>query len=137
MDRTPFPKYEPCPCGSGAKYKFCCFTKGFHFYVDEGSGEVLRSVPLNGEARSVLDPALAQQREKFIAKFGREPGPVHGARAITLAPAPGVLGASSPVAASGIGRQRSASPVALADGSVAVAWEDSDPTKLSFPWQTQ
>jgi hypothetical protein len=30
---------------------------------------------VSSELRSVLDPALAKQREKFIAKFGREPGP--------------------------------------------------------------
>jgi hypothetical protein len=75
MGRKPFPRNERCPCGSGDKYKRCCFTKGFHFYVDEETGEVLRSVPLNQEARSELEGALAKQREKFIAKFGREPGP--------------------------------------------------------------
>jgi hypothetical protein len=75
MGRKPFPRNERCPCGSGAKYKRCCFTKGFHYYVDEASGEVFRSVPVSSELRSVLDPALAKQREKFIAKFGREPGP--------------------------------------------------------------
>ncbi|HTR54202.1 MAG TPA: ATP-binding protein [Kofleriaceae bacterium] len=36
---------------------------------------MLRSVPLNREARTELDPLLAAQREKFISKFGREPGP--------------------------------------------------------------
>jgi hypothetical protein len=25
-DKTP-PPYEPCPCGSGKKYKFCCMKK--------------------------------------------------------------------------------------------------------------
>lgn len=75
MGRKPFPRNERCPCGSGEKYKRCCFTKGFHYYVDEATGEVLRSVPLNADARSELDNALAAQREKFIAKFGREPGP--------------------------------------------------------------
>jgi SEC-C motif len=75
MGRKPFPRNERCPCGSGEKYKRCCFTKGFHYYVDEETGEVLRSVPLNNEARGELEQALAVQREKFIAKFGREPGP--------------------------------------------------------------
>jgi len=75
MGRKPFPRNARCPCGSGDKYKRCCFTKGFHYYVDEASGEVVRSVPVNSEARSVLEPALAKQREKFIATFGREPGP--------------------------------------------------------------
>ena len=75
MGRKPFPRNERCPCGSGDKYKRCCFLKGFHFYMDEETGEVLRSVPLNREARGELDKALVVQREKFIAKFGREPGP--------------------------------------------------------------
>ena len=47
----------------------------FNFDVDEGTGEVRRSVPLTGEARGELGKALVVQREKFIAKFGREPGP--------------------------------------------------------------
>jgi hypothetical protein len=75
MGRKPFPRNERCPCGSGDKYKRCCSTKGFHYYIDEASGEVLRAVPVNSELRSVLEPALAKQREKFISKFGREPGP--------------------------------------------------------------
>jgi hypothetical protein len=75
MGRKPFPRNERCPCGSEDKYARCCFTKGFHFHVDEETGEVLRSVPLNAEARAELDQALTVQREKFTAKFGREPGP--------------------------------------------------------------
>jgi len=75
MGRKPFPRNERCPCGSGDKYKRCCFTKGFHYYIDEATGDVVRSVPVSSEARSVLEPALAKQREKFIAKFDREPGP--------------------------------------------------------------
>jgi hypothetical protein len=75
MGRKPFPRNERCPCGSGEKYKRCCFLKGFHYYVDDETGEVLRSVPLNGEARGEMDKLLAAQRQKFVAKFGREPGP--------------------------------------------------------------
>jgi hypothetical protein len=75
MGRKPFPRNERCPCGSGDKYKRCCFTKGFRYYVDEETGEVVRSVPLTEEARTELGGLLAKQREKFIAKFGREPGP--------------------------------------------------------------
>ena len=75
MGRKPFPRNERCPCGSGDKYKRCCFQKGFTYQVDDETGEVIRAVPLNREARTELDNALAVQREKFIAKFGREPGP--------------------------------------------------------------
>jgi hypothetical protein len=72
---SPPPTSERCPCGSGESYERCCFLKGFHYYQDDETGEVLRSVPLSGEARSELEKALAGQREKFIAEFGREPGP--------------------------------------------------------------
>jgi hypothetical protein len=75
MGRKPFPRNERCPCGSGEKYKRCCFTKGFHYYVEEETGEVVRAVPLNGESRAVLADAMEAQRKKFVAKFGREPGP--------------------------------------------------------------
>lgn len=75
MGRKPFPRNERCPCGSGDKYKRCCFRKGFTYQVDDATGEVLRAVPLNREARTELDNSIAAQREKFIAKFGREPGP--------------------------------------------------------------
>lgn len=37
QERTPYPKYQACPCGSGQKYKFCCFTKGFHYLADDDS----------------------------------------------------------------------------------------------------
>jgi hypothetical protein len=75
MGTKPFPPNERCPCGSGETYERCCFTKGFHYYRDEQTGEVIRAVPLTDESRSVLDAALITQRAKFIAKFGREPGP--------------------------------------------------------------
>jgi hypothetical protein len=41
------------------------------------------------------------------------------------APVTDALGASHAIASSGIGRQRSAAPVVLADGTVVVAWEDT------------
>jgi hypothetical protein len=70
-----FPRNEQCPCGSGEKYKRCCFQKGFTYRVDDETGEVVRAVPLNHEAQTELKAAMAVQRDKFIAKFGREPGP--------------------------------------------------------------
>jgi hypothetical protein len=75
MGRKPFPRNEQCPCGSGDKYKRCCLRKGFAYQVDEQTGEVMRAVPLSPEALTELDNAFAVQREKFIARFGREPGP--------------------------------------------------------------
>jgi hypothetical protein len=75
MGTKPFPRNERCPCGSGQKYKHCCFQKGFTYQLDDETGEVIRAVPLTREALSELENSVAAQREKFIAKFGREPGP--------------------------------------------------------------
>jgi SEC-C motif len=60
----------PCPCGSGKKYKKCCWGKGFDWEEDEG-GDLYRSTPISPEVAEVLE----QQRQQFIEKFGREPGP--------------------------------------------------------------
>src|SRR5258706_9101896 len=75
MGTKPFPRNERCPCGSGEKYKRCCFQKGFAYQLDDETGDVIRAVPLNHEARTELKAAMAVQRDKFIARFGREPGP--------------------------------------------------------------
>jgi SEC-C motif len=70
-----YPRNEPCPCGSGEKYKRCCFQKGFTYRVDDETGEVIRAVPLTRDALSEPENSVAAQRDKFVAKFGREPGP--------------------------------------------------------------
>jgi hypothetical protein len=70
MARKRISRNAPCPCGSGRKYKVCCYGKGFEWQEDEG-GTVFRSVPLPDEVRDVLDG----QRQKFFDKFGREMGP--------------------------------------------------------------
>jgi hypothetical protein len=75
MGTRPFPRNEQCPCGSGERYKRCCFLKGIEFSLDDETHEVIRAVPLTTEAREELGKTLAVQRDKFIAKFGREPGP--------------------------------------------------------------
>jgi hypothetical protein len=59
-----------CPCGSGKKYKHCCWDKGFEWVQDE-RGTVYKSTPLSPEVQEVLQ----QFRQEFIAKHGREPGP--------------------------------------------------------------
>lgn len=61
---------EPCPCGSGKKYKTCCYDKGFTYMVGE-DGEVVREVPMTDEMRELL----TQQLVAFKEKFGRDPGP--------------------------------------------------------------
>lgn len=60
----------PCPCGSGKKYKVCCYNKGFEWQEDDQGG-IYKSVPMTDEVADVL----AQQKQKFIERFGREPGP--------------------------------------------------------------
>jgi len=61
---------EPCPCGSGMKYKRCCWTKGFT-WQQNSRGDVFRSVPLCPELLELLD----HQRQKYIATHGKEPAP--------------------------------------------------------------
>jgi integron integrase len=60
----------PCPCGSGRKYKHCCWGKGFNWVEDE-QGRLRREVPLSAEALVLLE----EQRQKFRQQFGRDPGP--------------------------------------------------------------
>jgi hypothetical protein len=70
MPRKKVSRNAPCPCGSGKKYKKCCWGKGFDWEEDEG-GNLYKSTPISPEMKEVLE----QQRQKFIDKYGREPGP--------------------------------------------------------------
>ena len=70
MARKRVSRNAPCPCGSGKKYKKCCWGKGFEWEEDE-SGTIYKSTPLSPE----MDDMLQEQRQKFIDKHGREPGP--------------------------------------------------------------
>lgn len=49
---------DPCPCGSGQKYKKCC-------------GKNIKKIPITGKAKE----AFERQLERFREKFGRDPGP--------------------------------------------------------------
>src|SRR5262245_49251581 len=69
MSRNELSRNAPCPCGSGKKYKHCCYNKGFEWQQDE-AGSVFKSIPMNDAMTDLLE----QQRQKFIAKYGREPG---------------------------------------------------------------
>ena len=70
MGRHKLSRNAACPCGSGQKYKHCCWGKGFAWTQDE-QGQLLREVPLPDEAL----PLLEEQRRKFQQQFGRDPGP--------------------------------------------------------------
>ena len=70
MPHKKLARNAPCPCGSGRKYKACCWGKGFEWVEDE-AGTVFRSTPMTPEVRE----ALEQLRQAFVARHGREPGP--------------------------------------------------------------
>jgi hypothetical protein len=70
MPRKKLSRNSLCPCGSGKKYKHCCWGKGFDWEEDE-SGNLYKSVPMTQEMADILQ----EQRQKFIDKYGREPGP--------------------------------------------------------------
>lgn len=70
MSRKKLSRNAPCPCGSGKKYKHCCYGKGFD-YEEGDDGTLFKSIPLTDDTKAVLD----EQRQKFIEKHGREPGP--------------------------------------------------------------
>jgi len=59
-----------CPCGTGRKYKECCYSKGFHCLVDE-EGNITRDVPMSSEVQELI-PEIKRQ---FIQRHGRPPGP--------------------------------------------------------------
>jgi SEC-C motif len=70
MARKKVSRNAPCPCGSGKKYKHCCWGKNFDWEEDE-SGHLYKSIPMTQAMADILQA----QRHKFIAKYGREPGP--------------------------------------------------------------
>ena len=69
MSRKKVSRNAPCPCGSGKKYKKCCWCKGFEWEEDEG-GNVYRATPISPDVADILQ----EQRQKFIDRHGRESG---------------------------------------------------------------
>jgi hypothetical protein len=61
---------DPCPCGSGKKFKRCCIDKNFEWLEDE-DGNVFKSIPMPEE----MGDLFRDQRESFIKTHGREPAP--------------------------------------------------------------
>src|SRR3989442_623060 len=78
MAQHQYSRNAPCPCGSGKKYKHCCWGKGFTWAQDE-QGHTFRDVPLPAETSSLLE----QQQDKFRQHFGRDPGPEDPTRRVT------------------------------------------------------
>lgn len=48
---------QPCPCGSGKKFKHCCYNKSFT-YEEDGEGNAVRSVPIDDQLAEMLDNHL-------------------------------------------------------------------------------
>ena len=61
---------DPCPCGSGKKFKKCCIDKDFDWLEDE-DGNIFKSIPMSDDMIDVLQ----NQRAAFVENYGREPGP--------------------------------------------------------------
>src|SRR5262245_525419 len=59
-----------CPCGSGKKYKHCCWSKGFTWCEDD-QGELVREIPLSPETAALVEKQLQRLRQHL----GREPQP--------------------------------------------------------------
>ena len=70
MSKKRISRNAPCPCGSGKKYKNCCYGKGFEWVEDE-DGTVGKSIPMTEEVTEIFQ----QVRQAFIDKHGREPEP--------------------------------------------------------------
>jgi len=70
MARKKVSRNAPCPCGSGKKYKHCCYGKSFD-YEEDDDGTIFKSTPMSQEMVELLE----EQRQKFVQKYGREPGP--------------------------------------------------------------
>lgn len=60
----------PCPCGSGRKYKHCCWNKGF-VWGEEEPGQLIREIPLSAETLDLLK----EQQHRLREHLGREPNP--------------------------------------------------------------
>lgn len=78
---------ELCPCGSGEKYKNCCWNKSFR-WVRDSEGNIYRKIPLTPadgsqealgmtpeEVQQMIKDGFKDAESKFRERFGREPGP--------------------------------------------------------------
>ena len=70
MPHKKLSRNAPCPCGSGKKYKHCCYGKRFD-YEEDDNGTIFKSIPMSQQMVALLEA----QRQKFVQKYGREPGP--------------------------------------------------------------
>src|SRR5271157_1303430 len=72
MSKKKISRNAPCPCGSGKKYKNCCYGKGFDWVEDE-DGTVGKSIPMTEEGNGSGPSLHPRFREDRLAGIGREP----------------------------------------------------------------
>jgi hypothetical protein len=70
MSRKKASRNAPCPCGSGKKYKNCCYRKNFDWETDDDRGPD-ESLPFSDDLPEIVE----RRRKEFVAKHGREPEP--------------------------------------------------------------
>ncbi len=68
-NRAKIGRNAPCPCGSGKKYKNCCWGKNFSRVVNE-QGDICREVPIDDQG---LVSLLDQARVEFRNQHDRDP----------------------------------------------------------------
>jgi hypothetical protein len=80
MTHKKLSRNAPCPCGSGRKYKQCCWDKGFEWVEDE-AGAVYRSTPMSPEVREALGQLSfsAAPRARDLSSVVSVPGALTGA----------------------------------------------------------
>lgn len=59
---------DPCPCGSGRKFKICCYGKADRRPVGQGAGAA--ATPDPGETRELLDLFRAQRHAELTRRLG-------------------------------------------------------------------
>jgi len=60
-------KNEACPCGSGKKYRDCCWNKGFRL-VRDSEGVIHKQIPLStSEMKRALGMKTKEIQEMFRA----------------------------------------------------------------------
>ncbi|SMB98242.1 protein of unknown function [Thermanaeromonas toyohensis ToBE] len=77
---------DPCPCGSGRKFKHCCATKKDAFEISKLAGSLClgQGAYIIGRLETIiqdpLDPLLQLENRAHIARFLEEQGDIQGAR---------------------------------------------------------
>ena len=69
-----YPRNRPCPCGSGKKYKNCCYGKDFD-WVEDRDGSIGRAVPMGDEVAAALKPMIPRDAKPDDLLFKDAPAP--------------------------------------------------------------